>query len=227
MVETYQAFRERLQTLGFLLFGGGRGEMLELGDITRPESWHSGQPDTDPWDWKDCLAASRDGAYVRVLDGRATLMDREWIPLFWAAFRQARPLAERYEAGLADRMTLRMHALFEQRPEWARHELTDALEIGPKQKAAFTRALVNLQREMAIVICGQTQRVATNGMPVGWPSMAYMRTEAWALPEWKEQAEALKREEARERIRAHIRLISPQCPAGTLDKLCGLEADTR
>jgi len=227
MVETYAAFRERLQALGFILFGGGRGEMLELGDITRPGSWHSGEPETDPWDWKDRLAASRDGAYVRVLDGRATLMDRAWIPVFWAAFRQEWPLEERYEAGLADRMTLRMHGLFEQRPEWARHELTDALDIGAKQKAAFTRALVNLQREMAIVICGQTQRVAVNGMPMGWPSMAYMRTEAWALPEWRAQAEALTRAEARSLIRARIRHISPQCPVRTLDRLCGTEADTR
>lgn len=227
MVETYQAFLERLHALGFILFGGGRGEVLELGDITRPESWHTSQLETDPWDWKDRLAASRDGAYVRVLDGRATLMDQAWIPVFWAAFRQDTPLPERYEAGLLDRMTLRMHALFEQRPEWARHELTDALEIGPKQKAAFARALVNLQREMAIVICGQTQRVAANGMPIGWPSMAYMRTGEWALLEWKAQAEALTRAEARAQIRARIRQISPQCSARTLDKLCGMEADIR
>lgn len=227
MVRDYDAFSKELRSLGFILFGGGHGHMLDLGDITDPKSWHTQAIDTDPWDWKDRLAQSREGAYMRVMDGRATLIDRAWIPVFIAAYGAQTPLEERYEAGQVDRLTFRMHELFEQRPQWPRHELTQALGIDKKQKSAFARALVNLQGEMAIVISGQEQKIAMTGMPMGWPSMCYQRTDAWAEPEWLDQAEAMSRDEARLKIRERILQISPQCPPRTLERLCGMGATGR
>ena len=207
-----------------MLFGGGRGEFLELGDITRPESWHTQDTETDPWDWKDRLAESREGAYVRVLDGRATLIDSTWIPTFIAAFRERATPSERYEAGELDSMTARMAVLFDEHPEWARHELTSALSVGDKQKGAFVRALTNLQREMAVVVCGQTQRVAWNGQPIGWPSMRYASLASWADPTWLEAAVRQSSSAALTAIRERIMHISPQCPPKTLARLCGMGA---
>lgn len=227
MVETYAAFREKLKKLGFFLFASGRGEMLELSDITRPESWHSDPPENDPWGWKDLVAASRDAAYVRVLDGRPTLISEAWIPRFIAAFEKEESLEERYEAGLVDSMTIRMSRLFAERPEWARHELSEKLGIGAKQKGAFDRALVALQKEMAVVINGQTQRVATNGSPIGWPSMSYCRLDAWAKPAWLAQAAAMDSLAAREEIRDRILVLSPACPPKALVRLCGIGAINR
>ncbi|MEG0766670.1 MAG: hypothetical protein RR482_03045 [Clostridia bacterium] len=222
-IQTYTEWIEALNTLGFMLFSGDETGLLTLGTLTHPDAWHTGDQETDPWAWKDRLVAEHRGVCARILHGRQTFVSFAWYPHFLAAFRPETSLEVRYAMGVLDATTWRMAQLFQTRSEWARHELTRALDVTGKEKARFDRALTALQREMAITASGQTQRTAYNGAPMGWPSMTYMRTEVWARPEDLEAASCLSKAQALTEICARARQISPQWDARAGKKLFGGE----
>ena len=202
----YEDFVEALNECGFLMFASG--QLLSMGDMTRPEAWHTTPEDEDPWGWKDRLALSREGVYARAIGGLNSFISLKWHPRFIAAFTPPRALARRYQEGTVPPMAMKMGELFDSRLTWARHELSDALGVKRPQKGKFVGALTLLQREMAIVVSGSSQRTSDMGAPIGWPSMEYTRTDAY-FPEAVAAAREQNRADSRQIIVDQALKLSP------------------
>ena len=214
-VKHYDEFLEALNELGFILFGGRASGMLTLGDITAPGDWFCGEPETNPWEWRNLLCERRDGVYARMLGGQTFMVSSAWYPRFLAAYRECDSLPERYEAGLVSADVFEMYRMFEEKPFMGKHELT----------ARFTRpraekALTVLQREMYITISGEVQKLSVDFKPIGWPSMEYARVDVWAADALSE-SEKLDCGQARREIRRRAGEISPGADEKALHKLFG------
>lgn len=214
-VRHYDEFVGALNGLGFLLFGGRGSGLLTLSDVTAPGDWFTGEPETNPWEWRRLLTERRHGAYARLLGGQTFLISNAWYPRFLAAYRTCDDLEERYAAGLVGADVMEMYRMFEEKPFMGKHELT----------ARFTRpraekALAALQREMYITISGEVQRLSVDFRPVGWPSTEFARVDQWA-PEALSESEGLDGAAARREIRRRAEEISPGADKRTLDKLFG------
>jgi len=203
-LKTYADFLALLEERGMVWFSSGQPAGLpSLGAYTKETQWHTGDPDTDPWQWRERVAAERRGAVGNVLGGRKGFIVPALYPLFFAAARPALPMEERYAGGLVPRMQQRALALFVPGQPLSTFELRAQL-IGPRKEGVSKMfgAIEALMREFYITVCGSKQKNNALGQPYGWPAVNYALAEEWH-GDWLAAAPLLPQEEAREAILAH------------------------
>jgi len=217
-VNRYDDFVSLLLETGFtVLVGGGAGAPFALlqGSWTdtppehSPIRWHTGDPDTDPWQWRIRLLTERDDvAYAKLFFGRAGYVTREWAPFFLSARRRGRDLGEAYEDGLVSRAAklvydeiapkdglsmFKLRKLFKQRGGWGtEHE----------------RALIELQRRMDITVAGE-EYPESHGRSRGWPSSVFTTSERFWSEDLMREAARLDAADAAGRIEVQIARYYP------------------
>ncbi len=218
---TYAEFLQYVERQGVLWFSGKRPAGLpSLDTLTLEAQWHTGEPDTDPWRWKDRAASERRLAFGCLLGGHKGFLSPALYPLFYAASRPVQSLRERYEDGLVPRMALAVYELFAPGAQLSTADLRQVL-LGAerKEEAKLDAAIVALQREYYLTVSGNTRRRNARGEPYGWAINTYARAEDWhgdwiagALP---------TREEARARILAHCHTLGAADEASLRKALWG------
>lgn len=67
-----------------------------------PIAWHTGETETDPWEWRMRVLEERDDiAYGKVFFGTSGYITKEWYPYFLAVRRQGLTFDEWYDEGKA------------------------------------------------------------------------------------------------------------------------------
>ena len=156
MVEIYSYgdFVEGLLAAGFAL-GGSNAESIytlvpwdwrEQPPYDTPVRWHTGDPETDPWEWRMRVLTERDDiAYGKVFFKKSGYITRAWYPYFLAARRQGRTLFEAYEEGQVSREAKRVYEALLAADSLPAHELKRRAGFSSQEKAPFERALTELQ----------------------------------------------------------------------------------
>ena len=95
-IRNYQDFTAALLQAGFSM-GGGNDEGIfalipwnweETPPYETPVRWHTGDADTDPWEWRMRVLDERtDVAYGKVFFKKSGFITRDWAPHFLAARR--------------------------------------------------------------------------------------------------------------------------------------------
>ncbi len=65
--------------------------------------WWTGDPDQDPWVWRELIAADHQVAYGKFFDKKAGFISLRWLPYFANARRNGYDFDARWEDGLASR----------------------------------------------------------------------------------------------------------------------------
>ena len=65
--------------------------------------WWTGDPEQDPWAWRELIAADHQVAYGKFFDKKAGFISLEWLPYFANARRNGYDFDARWEDGLASR----------------------------------------------------------------------------------------------------------------------------
>lgn len=91
MILCYQDFLAALQKAGFSM-GGGNDEGIysiiswdwnQAPPYPTPVCWHTGDPETDPWEWRMRVLEERnDIAYAKLFFKRADILPRNGSPTF-------------------------------------------------------------------------------------------------------------------------------------------------
>ena len=81
--------------------------------------------------------------------------------------------------------------------------------FGREEHAAFERAMVELQMRMFITMCGRAQKRDRFNRCYGWNSTVFCTVETFWGEGMAEQARALSKQTAAERIAEQIRLLNP------------------
>lgn len=82
MLGTYSDFLAYADNCGLMFFLGKAPQgMPVLDKLTAPHQWHTGDAETDPWQWKDRAAAEKRLAFGNIL-GRS---ERARAPARWTA----------------------------------------------------------------------------------------------------------------------------------------------
>ena len=181
-----------------------------LGACTQETQWHTGDPDTDPWQWRERVAVERRAAVGNVLGGRKGFIAPRLYALFFAACRPPYSLEDRYADGLVPRMQQRALTLFAPGQPLSTFELRAQL-VGPKKEglSKMFGAIEALMREFYITVCGSKQKTNALGQPYGWPAVNYALAEEWH-GDWLTVAPLLPQEDAREAILAHCAKMGAQ-----------------
>ncbi len=178
-MRTYDDFTARVRETGLYILSENPWGLPSLWQDTKDSPWHTGIFDEDPWKWKNRIAADGIAYYGHVAGGRLCFISMEWLPLFFAAFRHAEDIEERYFAGEVDRRALDIVRLFREMPCMPVYALRQKLGVPGKEKGKLNGAVLRLEKEMILSIGADTQRLNRLGEPYGWSVNEHRLTEAF------------------------------------------------
>ena len=221
-IRCYADFCAALLSAGFSMGGTNDEGVFALCSPDRcadTVAWHTGDPETDPWEWRMRVLEERDDiAYAKVFFRKSGYIVRAWAPYFLAARRNGAPLSEAYAAGAVGRLEKRLYELVEQHGVLPLHALKALSGCGRADKARFDRALTTLQMRMDLSICGRQRKTDALGQAYGWSSTMFCTAERFWGEAVLDQARTLDPAAAMEAIAAQARRLNPAVDARRLHR---------
>jgi len=214
----YDDFIRVLLLAGFSM-GGGNGKGIfsiipwswdQTPPYETPVRWHTGDPETDPWEWRmRVLDERKDIAYAKLFFGASGYMTAEWAPCFLAVRRGGETLAEAYEAGRISHLAKRVYETVAEHVVLPLHAIKPLAGIAKEDTSRFERALVELQMKMYLTMCGRQQKTSAEGREYGWSSTVFCTVDSFWGEDVLAQAAKIGRDEATARIAARVLRLNP------------------
>ena len=79
-IHTVDEAVEYINKVGFLPLFKNEIPGFSLEERTAPEYWWSGDPKSDPWEWREIIARSGKVAYGKFFDKKAGFISKQWFP---------------------------------------------------------------------------------------------------------------------------------------------------
>ncbi len=187
MICNFEDFCLELRNAGFSMGGGNDKGIFavvpygwnEQEFIDSPVKWHTGEPETDPWEWRMRVLEERDDiAYSKLFFRTSGYVTKEWYPFFYAVRRRGELFEEAYENGKISSIAKRIYDIVSC-GEVAFHEIKQLGAFAKEDSSKFEKAIVDLQMGMFITMCGRAQKVNKFGQPYGWNSTVFCTTESF------------------------------------------------
>lgn len=225
MIHKFSDFCKELSKCGFSM-GGGNAKGIyavipydwkEQENIDSPVKWHTGDPDTDPWEWRMRVLEERDDiAYAKVFFKTSGFITKEWYPYFYAVRRKGETFEEAYDNGTVSQMAKQIYEVISC-GEVAFHDIKKLLGFSREDNARFERAMVELQMRMFITMCGRAQKRNKYGEAYGWNSTVFITVEDF----WEKRGMILPdldQEESYDKISEQIIRLNPEAEKKKIDK---------
>lgn len=216
-IQNYDDFVAELLKAGFSMGGGndeGTFALIPYSWDNTPEDakvrWHTGDADTDPWEWRiRVLDERRDIAYSKLFFKKSGYITRQWYPCFLAARRGAADFEEAYADGKLSYEAKRIYSVLSRDGTLPLHAIKALAGFSKEEKSAFDRALTELQMKLYITTCGRQQKLSKAGEEYGWSSTVFCMTETFWDAEVFKEAAKLSQQEAAEKIMAQLKSLNP------------------
>ena len=225
MICNFEDFCVELSEYGFSMGGGNaKGiysvipyDWAEQENYDSPIKWHTGDPKTDPWEWRMRVLEERDDiAYAKVFFRTSGYITKEWYPLFYSVRRKGETLEDAYENGTISQTARQIYEIIADR-EVTLHEIKQLGGFRREDNSRFERALVELQMRMFITMCGREQKVNRYGIAYGWNRTVFTTVEDF----WVKRGMSLTEsdpESSYEKIRAQIMKLNPDAGQKKIEK---------
>lgn len=141
--------------------------------------WWTGDPEQDPWVWRELIAADHQVAYGKFFDKKAGFISLKWFPYFANARRNGYDFDARWEDGLVNRREKSIMDKLTDKDSDGDMTFPDRqiLSTELKKKAGFGKngeknypgIITGLQMQTYLVITDFRRRVNKKGAPYGMP----------------------------------------------------------
>jgi hypothetical protein len=219
MIRNYNDFVTTLLEAGFSL-GGGNNEGIysiiswdwnQPPPYDTPVRWHTGDKETDPWEWRmRVLEERRDIAYAKLFFKKSGYITKEWYPYFLAVRRGGRSFDQAYGNGANSHEAKRIYDAIREHGTLPLHAIKENAGFAREDKSAFDRALVELQMKLYITMCGRQQKTSQKGEEYGWSSTVFTLTEEFFGEGGFQAAAIISEQEAVEKITTQVLRLNPQ-----------------
>ena len=230
MIANYNNFVDTLLNAGFSM-GGGNSEGIfsiinwgwnEAPPYETPVVWHTGDPHTDPWEWRMRVVEERDDiAYGKFFFKKSGFITREWYPYFLAARRDGNSFEDAYAEGTISYFAKRIYDVVAENGTLPLHGIKQLAGFTREDKSGFDRALTELQMGMFLTMCGVQNRTVRKNEDLGlsmdielnqsasWPSTVFCTTERFFGEDVFKKAARISKAEAVDAIRAQVLMLNP------------------
>ena len=218
MMQNFDDFVSELLKAGFSVAEGG-SEKNVFGLIEHswneeppdsPIRWHTGNPKTDPWEWRIRVLKERnDIAYSKLFFRKSGYITKKWYPYFLSVRRGRKTLEEEYFDGTISQFAKRIYDVIGEYGDLPLHSIKQFAGFSSEDRSKFDSALTDLQMKMYLSICGIQHKISQQGKEYAWPSTVLCTTEQFFGDETFEQAAKIKPDEAIEKIKKQIYLLNP------------------
>ena len=218
MIRGYDDFIEELLKAGFSMGGGSADGIFaivswgwnETPPFETPISWHTEDPDTDPWEWRMRVLDERsDIAYGKLFFKKSGFITKEWYPYFLAARRGNITFDEAYEDGTISHFAKRIYETVCENGTLPSHGIKQLAGFSKEDKAGFDKALTELQMKMYLTMCGRQQKLSKKGEEYSWASTVFCTTENFFGDAVFEKASKISKDEAVNKITEQILRLNP------------------
>lgn len=218
MINNFSDFCTELLKCGFTMGGGSSKGIFALIPyswdkqeiIDSPVKWHTGDPETDPWEWRIRVLDERgDIAYSKLFFNCGGYITKEWYPYFYAVRRGRKTLDGEYADGRISVFEKRIYSVIRDMGNAPVHEIKRLGGFSKEDKSRFDRALTSLQMKMYITMCGNVNKLNKSGEAYGWSSTAFCTAESFWGRKFTEAASDIEPESAEDRIRERILQLNP------------------
>jgi hypothetical protein len=181
--------------------------------------WHTGDPETDPWEWRIRVLDERnDIAYGKVFFKKSGYITKEWYPYFLAARRKGMDFEEQYARGVVSNYAKRIYSAVKDGGSLPLHEIKRLGGFSREDKSRFNAAVIELQMGLYITICGRKQKVSLTGEEYGWSSTVFCTVEEFWDKSVFGKAAKISAKEAAERITEQVYKLNPNADAKKVKK---------
>jgi len=218
VIKNYDDFVAALLDAGFSIgAGGGDGiysvlpwSWNEPPPYSTPVRWHTGNPDTDPWEWRMRVLEERDDiAYAKLFFKKSGFITREWYPYFLSARRGGMSFEDAYYEGKISNTAKRVYDVICSNGALPLHAIKLVAGFSREDGSKVEAALNSLQMGMFITICGRQQKLSKQGLEYGWHSAVFARVEDFWGEEVIDDSDIIDRDEAIRAITDRILTLNP------------------
>ena len=212
MITNYNNFIKALMESGFSGAVGGKDDgvfgLFRYGwgaEEETGEQWHTGNPDTDPWEWRIRVLKERnDISYSKVFFKKAGYITKEWYPFFYAARRKGREFEDDYYDGLISNHAKRIYDAVLENDRLTVYRIKQIARFSRDEKSKFDSALTELQMKMYLTICEIFYNVSQKGEQYGFSETVFCTPELFWGKEFIDDANNIDDDEAIDVISRHI-----------------------
>lgn len=86
-IRTWEALIARINEIGFLPLFANEIPGFSVEEQVAARDWWTGNRKTDPWEWREIIAAGHQAAYGKFFEKKAGFISLKWLP-FFANFRR-------------------------------------------------------------------------------------------------------------------------------------------
>ena len=177
-IQSWQELIDWVDEVGFLPLFRNEADGFSAEENTSDLYWWSGDPEQDPWEWRQLIARSGRVAYGKFFGGKAGFISRAWFPHFANWRRDGYDFDSRWDEGLAGIRQKRVMDQFAERGELFSSELKRLAGFGREGEKNFEGTVTDLQMGGYLLIRDFRRRINRRGLPYGWPISVYTTPEA-------------------------------------------------
>lgn len=227
MVKNFEDFCTELLRCGFSLGGGNAKGIYAVIDYDwqavlsddNPVRWHTGDPETDPWEWRMRVLEERnDIVYSKLFFNSSGYITKEWYPYFISARRHGADFTAAYENGEISHTAKTVYDIVSGHGAAALHEIKLLGGFAKEDKSRFDKAVTELQMKMFITMCGRVSRKSHTGEEYGWKATVFTTPESFFGEEFIAEALKIPVKEAEEKIRGQVLKLNPSAEERKIKK---------
>lgn len=164
-IQSWQELIDWVDEVGFLPLFRNEADGFSAEENTSDLYWWSGDPEQDPWEWRQLIARSGRVAYGKFFGGKAGFISRAWFPHFANWRRDSYDFDSRWDEGLAGIRQKRVMDQFAERGELFSSELKRLAGFGREGEKNFEGTVTGLQMGGYLVIRDFRRRINRRGLP--------------------------------------------------------------
>ena len=177
-IGTWQDLVAWINQVGFLPLFRNELPGFSVEEHTADGFWWSGDPDRDPWEWRQQIAGSGQVAYGKFFAQKAGFISRDWFPRFANWRRDGYDFDSRWDEELASLRQKRIMDQFLLQDQWLSTDLKSRAGFGKGGEKNFEGTVTDLQMGGYLLIRDFRRRRNRQGLPYGWPISVYATPEA-------------------------------------------------
>ena len=208
-VRTWQELVNYINEVGFLPLFANEVPGFSVEEHVSSLFWWTGDPDQDPWEWREIIAGSGQLAYGKFFNNKNGFISREWFPYFANYRRDGYDFDSAWEDGLMQRRYKEIMDICEDGGLHPGFALKPAAGFGKGGYKNFNGCMTSPQIQTYLIIRRFERRINKKGQPYGMPVSYYQKPEElWG---YDHVASAYKEEPAvsRDRIYGRVEDLFP------------------
>lgn len=226
-IHTVDEAIEYINTIGFLPLFRNEIPGFSLEERTVAEYWWSGNPERDPWEWREIIARNGSLAYGKFFDKKAGFISKKWLPYFVNYRRDGYDfdaLWDDEKASIKQKKVMDLFMSDDSEGELYSNDLKQKAGFGKEGDKGFEGVITALQMETYLCCRDFRQRKNKKGELYGWPIAVYSTPEHIFGRELVTSAYKESPAESGHRIAKHITENYPIAAAAQIKRLLGKPA---